>query len=529
MSRLPTRRQAAGALGLLLLFVVVTLAASTTAIRYESRTVTVGAHTTIVRPAFDGYATIDLGAVIPRVRLPADGPLGLGVSLDVGDSVEGTASVEQLIQRNALIASQPAGEIQRVRSAMRDMVLDALLRGTGFGLLAVVLVAAVWWLVGARRRDELQQAARAAVRERRRGGLLGAGAVVGALVLGGAAVLVPAGSGAAAHESEWVRVQELLPGLELDGSLARIQVARSALSSGGVALLDSAFDVYSASARFYGTIEAAVAGIADELRVPDEGETVALLVSDRHDNIGMDPVARAIGDAGGATVLINAGDDTSSGGTWEAFSVNSLAETFEGYDVVAVAGNHDPGPAIVEQYERAGFTVLSGEPVDVAGIRFLGDRDPRESGLTAVRVEDGETVEEMGERLAEVACEDDGIAVLLVHDRKSALPTTERGCADLGLSGHYHRQIGPDTTTSPDGRVSTTYTSGSTGGATYAFALGTRLRYDAQVTLVTFLDGRPVGLQPVNVTTDGEISVADYVELPAAAEPLGSSGAHRPR
>jgi predicted phosphodiesterase len=528
MSRLPTRRQVTAALGLLLLFAVVTLAASVTAFRYESRTVTVGAHTTVVRPAFDGFATLDLGAVMPKVRMPADGPLGLGVSLDVGDTVEATGSVEQLIQRDALIASQPAGEIQRVRGALRDMALVALVRGAGVGLLTVLLTAGVWRLVGARRRKELQRAARTALHERRRGSLLGAGVGTGALLLGGAAVLVPAGSGEAVQQPEWVAVGELLPDLELDGSLARIEVARSALSSGGVALLDSALDVYSASARFYGTIEAAVPGIADQLRVPDEDETVALLVSDRHDNIGMDPVARAIGDAGGAALLINAGDDTSTGGTWEAFSVNSLAKAFEGYDVVAVAGNHDPGPAIVEQYERAGFTVLSGEPAEVAGIRFLGDRDPRESGLTAVRREDGETVEEVGERLAEVACEDGDIAVLLVHDRKSALPTAERGCTDLALSGHYHRQIGPDTITRLDGGVSTTYTSGSTGGATYAFALGTRLRYDAQVTLVTFREGRPVGLQPVNVSTEGRIRVADYVELRLADESLGSSGSRGP-
>jgi hypothetical protein len=113
-----------------------------------------------------------------------------------------------------------------------------------------------------------------------------------------------------------------------------------------------------------------------------------------------------------------------------------------------------------------------------------------------------------------------------VHDRKSALPTAERGCADLALSGHYHRQIGPDTITRLDGGVSTIYTSGSTGGATYAFALGTRLRYDAQVTLVTFRDDRPVGLQPVNISTAGKIRVADYVELPAAGRrPPGVGGA----
>ena len=40
-----------------------------------------------------------------------------------------------------------------------------------------------------------------------------------------------------------------------------------------------------------------------------------LLVSDRHDNIGMDQVARAVADAGGATAVFDAGDDTSTGRT----------------------------------------------------------------------------------------------------------------------------------------------------------------------------------------------------------------------
>jgi len=36
------------------------------------------------------------------------------------------------------------------------------------------------------------------------------------------------------------------------------------------------------------------------------------------------------------------------------------------------------------------------------------------------------------------------------------------------------------------------------------------------VTLVTFADGRPVGLQPVGITPGGDVVPADYVELPLA-------------
>ena len=58
-----------------------------------------------------------------------------------------------------------------------------------------------------------------------------------------------------------------------------------------------------------------------------------------------------------------------------------------------------------------------------------------------------------------------------------------------------------------------TYTNGTTGGAAYALAIGSKLRRDAMFTFVTYRDGRPVGIQPVTVRTTGELSVADYVEL----------------
>ena len=65
-----------------------------------------------------------------------------------------------------------------------------------------------------------------------------------------------------------------------------------------------------------------------------------------------------------------------------------------------------------------------------------------------------------------------------------------------------------------NGRTGTTYTNGTTGGAAYAFALGSKIRRDAEVTLVTFRNGRPVGMQPVAIRTNGDIIVKDFVDLP---------------
>ena len=92
---------------------------------------------------------------------------------------------------------------------------------------------------------------------------------------------------------------------------------------------------------------------------------MALLVSDRHDNIGMDAVARAIGDAGGATVVLDAGDDTSTGAAWESFSLDSLDKAFKGYDHrIAISGNHDNGTFVSHYLEKRGWTHLDGNAID---------------------------------------------------------------------------------------------------------------------------------------------------------------------
>jgi len=77
--------------------------------------------------------------------------------------------------------------------------------------------------------------------------------------------------------------------------------------------------------------------------------------------------------------------------------------------------------------------------------------------------------------------------------------------------------VGPEEVTGDNGTTGSTYTTGTTGGAAYAFALGSKLRRDAMVTLITYRDGIPVGLQPVTIKTTGTYDVTPYIPLPAAA------------
>jgi hypothetical protein len=158
--------------------------------------------------------------------------------------------------------------------------------------------------------------------------------------------------------------------------------------------------------------------------------------------------------------------------------------------------------------------------VNIDGKRFLGASDPRSSGLVAGY--DGDesdniaAITQQDKRLTAIACRDRKVSVLVVHSASSARRAAQSGCVDLVLSGHLHRQVGPATTRGQNGRDTTTLTTGSTGGAVYAFALGSKLRRPAQVTVVTFRRGLPVGLQPVTFDPGGTIAVAPFTRIKAS-------------
>jgi predicted phosphodiesterase len=493
---------------LLVVALVVAVPTALSTFVHSERHITIGAHEATVVPSFDGYATIDFGPLLPHVRLPAEAPANLGVDISLGNAQ--VESLDQLVARDAVIASQPQGEIAAVRSEIIDMGIAAMLRGVGVGLLAALTVGLAWRAIGPRRRSEIWLLLRHATL--RRAAL--ATATGAAVVVAGVLIAVPE-RGQSRPESAWVPLAQVFPEVPSDPVLDRVELVAGSATRSSRALVEGALETYRASVRFYGAL--AVRAATADVRRPEPGETTAVVVTDRHDNVGMDPVARAIGDRARASILIDLGDDTSNGGSWEKFSINSLAREFDSYDVVSVAGNHDQGSTVVNAMKERGFRVLDGTPVDVDGIRFLGSSDPRSSGFTAGY--DGNesdnitAVRDQSEALAEVACEDGEVDVLITHSPSSAKKTVADGCVDLALSGHLHRQVGPSLVTGANGRSVTTMTTASTGGAVYAFALGSKLRRQAQVTVVTFHDGAPVGIQPVSFQPGGIIEVADYTPI----------------
>jgi len=489
-------------LGLAGLWVVVAVPAAAGFFLTGSRTTVVAGHDTVVSPALDGYATVDLGPYIPDLRVSSGSRLGARLDLGATD----VGSYETLIERYAFIASQPEAQVEKVRGMLVDLAVDSALLGGLVGLAAPGVVL----LVGPRRWREI----RATWTVRRSVAVVGAGALVVAGL-----VVTRDPQPAVADVAGWQPLSDAVPEVELPEQAAGLEIETGLITSGTRRLVSSAIASYRRSLEFYSGIVEESPALTEQLRQPEEGEVVGVLVSDRHDNIGMDPVARALAEAGGATFLMNAGDDTSTGSSWEAFSLESLAEAFSDFDDrYAVAGNHDHGDFVVERLGELGFTMLEGEPVEgPEGIRLLGASDVRSSGLGAWRDERDVSFADQQQLIADLACELDAdgerVSTLLVHDANSGRIALERGCVDLVLAGHLHLQVGPDLVEGSNGRVGYRYTTGTTGGAAYALAIGSKLRRDAQVSFVTYAEGRPIGIQSVTVRTNGDVRVDDWVPL----------------
>jgi len=478
---------------------------------HTERSTTIGAHAATVRGTFDGQATVHAGPLLPELRTATDAPFGIGADIVLHDSP--MTNFERILVQDAAIAAAPEGEVAKVGDQLREVAVISAVRGLAAAVATVTAIIVVWRLLGPERRAELLRTAWPPT---------GRPALVGTALIAVLAVSIwyalphPRGD---QRTTAWVPIISEFPELDKvadSHALRGVEVSKGAAVTGGKALLEGAIATYTESVEFYGELADDVTTVKG-IRTPADGQTTALVVTDRHDNITMDQVAKAVADRAEASFVMDLGDDTANGAEWEAFSIRSLAAAFADLPVVAIAGNHDQGAAVLQQMRDAGFTVLDGDAVEIEGVRILGDSDPRSSGLTAGYTgNEGENIAAIADQdaeLAKTACEaDERVGVLMVHSSASAKSTIKRGCADLVLSGHLHRQVGPDETEGPEG-VTTALTTASTGGAVYAFALGSKLRRDAQVTLVTFEDGRPAGLQIITFKPGGIIDVGDYDEL----------------
>ncbi len=500
-SRLVTRSRAVRILTGVTVWMLAAVGSWVLLFTHHHRDMVLGGHQVVVTPTFDPYAVLRMGPYIPDVRIPTGGRIGVSILVE-----KTTAdSTSTLVERYALMAARPDPEIRRVTDQIADMAITDAMRAAAIGLLPIGL----WVLIGPERRRQLMHPTRHVAAT---AGI----AIVGIGVLAWQPWLPKPEQSQAA---QWIPLSQAVPGVSVPTELRSVQVEGGLLTNETEFLVRSALRVFAESKTYYSDLTARVATVADRIRQPVEGDTVALLISDRHDNIGMDLVARAIALAGKATVVIDAGDDTSSGQSWESFSLESLDDVFHDFPVrLFVAGNHDNGGFVASYLEKAGWTHLD-EKVSTpfGGVRMIGIDDPRANALVDPANTDPGNFAKVTQQLSDRVCADaeagDRIDTVVVHSATMAMPALDRGCTDLILAGHLHVQVGPDRIVGTNGAVGYRYTNGTTGGATYSFAMGSSLQKTAEVTLVTWRKGHPVGIQPVSIDTKGQITVKPYVPL----------------
>jgi predicted phosphodiesterase len=256
---------------------------------------------------------------------------------------------------------------------------------------------------------------------------------------------------------------------------------------------------------------------------PTDGTVRVLHVSDLHLNPASYDVISSVVEQFGVDVVVDTGDITDFGSVAENRYVTGIAGVDAPY--VWVRGNHDSSltQAAVEALPNA-VVLDSGEVVEVAGVRLMGQGDPRFTPDKTTRDDDAPTqvLTAVGNALREayeVAC--DKPAIVLVHDPISAGPLF--GQASLVLAGHAHeRRVETD-----DG--STLLVQGSTGGAGLRALEG---EDPTPITLsVLYLDEQTGALQAYdNITLgglgDNDVRISRKVApLVAAPEPSPSRDA----
>lgn len=127
-------------------FVVATIVGVTLFVSSD-RSLVLASHDASARPTFTGEVVLRTGPVLPDFRIDSGHSIGLDIQLGKTEAL----STGQLLDRYAVIASQPAGQILKAEEVVREMAYAAGLRGAMFGLVP----GAIWLLLGRSRRREL--------------------------------------------------------------------------------------------------------------------------------------------------------------------------------------------------------------------------------------------------------------------------------------------------------------------------------------------------------------------------------------
>jgi predicted MPP superfamily phosphohydrolase len=213
-----------------------------------------------------------------------------------------------------------------------------------------------------------------------------------------------------------------------------------------------------------------------ELGIDDD--TIRVLhVSDLHLNPAAWHVMESVVQQFGVDVVADTGDMNDWGSDQEAeIFARGVAQIDAPY--LFVKGNHDSAATVAALAAYDNVTVLDGEVVEVAGLRFGGVADPRftpDKGAQPSSEYAQLMLAEAGERLRGAIEEAGGADVAMVHEPPMAVPLI--GSVPLVLAGHTHKRAVQDL-----GEGTTLMVQGSTGAAGLrVFDLAEPMRMELEV------------------------------------------------
>jgi hypothetical protein len=191
--------------------------------------------------------------------------------------------------------------------------------------------------------------------------------------------------------------------------------------------------------------------------VADKNTFTAVVVGNIKCNMVLPQSIGAIAHESDASYLMVSGDMVFSGTSYEDTCVSSMAyhASHENSDLhkVTSAGNHSSDETEKEA-TKDGFTALDRKVVSIGDRTFLGDDSPRRSVIAqGTHAERRETEAEMGQKIAELACEQkQPVFAIMFNEPHAAESSTETGCATLIVAAGEETSVAE--TTHADGTKS---------------------------------------------------------------------------
>ncbi|PFG20048.1 metallophosphoesterase [Serinibacter salmoneus] len=518
------------AAGIVLSLGVVALIAS---IATTTARASLGPHVVDLHLSADHAITVDLGP-LGRLVLDSPAPWPLGVWADVGEIPAGLSAVDSPlagldadVAAYAAFFSQPGATLERAAWA-----LGTALTARTVLIWSLLLAAAALWLFLTRRRSTALPTPRRPAEGRL--AVATASLAVVSLALVPAVGLTQRQADQGTPSAVLASIAPELSSVRLTGRLAGLVENYGGLAQEAIEdnetfyadLRDAVVTAFQQDTALAPSRPSAPPGVFPRptlSQVPDVA--TVLLISDNHCNIGMGPVYAAMARESGAEVVLNLGDTTMGGSSVEAVCVDALADHLTEVPVVVADGNHD-STTTGEQEAARGWQVLDGGVIEVAGLRILGDRDPRLTSVT-LGYRDYTTREELAQGLEGAACagvaepgtpwalsadREGWVDILAIHDPFVGARVMPSGCVVLELTGHLHRRVGP-----VQEGLGLLYVTPSSGGAAAGIIPIGPLQADATATVLRYdrANKRPVALREVRMTPDGAAALGEWETFPA--------------